>query len=271
VEALIDDLTEHREEHFFSPSYRSMPETEAYWKLVTLGFDAVPSLIEHVNDERYTRGIVTGSGLFYRMQVGHVCREILTELSGSELEGYDLRRVGRVDPEAARNWFAAAKKVGEEKWLLDHVLPTRDTAATRVYGRPEEHILRVLGAKYPKHLPAAYRAILKQRPPLNSEGAVQAIVASRLTREAKTELLLEGVRQTELGHHDVALRGLAEVDAALFRKHLLLSLKEEGQSPSGFIDLVERAGDPRSRRSEPAGTASIPGAVPRRPISRGGG
>jgi len=227
VEALIDELTE------YSAEYDSLPnrlKQESYAKLVELGFDAVPALIEHLNDDRLSRAYSEGFNNFFPflLTVGHLCSRILFDLSARTIGGgYWQLRGDRVDPDEARKWFEQTKKIGEEKWLVDHAIPT-DGGKTIVNqsGRPEPLIVRVIAAKYPERIPAIYREMLKKPVMPWMRDYVEEIVASKLPREKKVALLLEGVTHDDLDHRAYALKGISALDPTLFRKHVLLTLKE---------------------------------------------
>ena len=254
VEALIDGLTEYRDDLFGN----SLPDDhEPYWRLAERGFDAIPALIDHVKDDRPTRAYFPGFNNFrpYRLTVGHLCSRLLYDLSGETIGGgyFDLRG-DRLDPDEARKWFAAAKQVGEERWLLDHVLPKKDREPL---GKVEQLAARILGAKYPARLAAVYRAILGRPSDPQASGwakdFVPEVVASKLTREQKVALLEEGAGHDDIGHRVYALLGLAEVDPPGFRKNLLQTLRwlRDWQAvclwfdnPHDLFALVERSGDP---------------------------
>lgn len=251
VEALIDDLTEYWAPQFFS----SYPSNHAsYWKLAELGFDAVPALIEHVGDNRLTRTTDHGPHFasWHDVTVGHLCSRLLFDLSARTIGGRYRQHAGdRLDPVEARKWFEKAKKIGEEKWLLDHAILTDDDAMIlNQKGRPEPLIVRVIGAKYPERLPAIYRAMLKQ--PVEGvwlNDYVNEIVLSKLPREQKVALLEEGAVHDDLDHRILALEGLAKLDQASLRKHLSTTLKmiqkrkPEALPEDRLLRLVESADD----------------------------
>ena len=89
MEALIDGLVDYWQEDGFPPSKKS--GEEMYWKLAEMGFDAVPTLIEHLNDERLTRT--------YDVTVGLLCTWLLEDLSGMEIGKY-LDRAQRSSPKS---------------------------------------------------------------------------------------------------------------------------------------------------------------------------
>ena len=242
IEALIDDLTE-----YWDDPYSLVPkpaESASYWKLAELGFDAVPALIEHLGDERLTRTWSLGGqwGTSYSLTVGHLCSRLLLNLSARTIGGRHWDAGGdRLDPAEARKWFERAKKVGEEKWLLEHAIPpfvgkgieyhegrsvVVGKGAVNHEDRAEPHIVRVIGAKYPARLPAVYRTMLKK----SVEGGllndyVFEVVASKLSREQKIALLEEGIANDDYDHWVPALEGFARLDPALLRGHLRAALK----------------------------------------------
>ncbi|MDB5310881.1 MAG: hypothetical protein JWO38_5083 [Gemmataceae bacterium] len=269
VEALIDELTDHWHEYLD-------PENEeghqAYWKLAELGFDAVPALIDHLRDDRLTRAVSEPRlmAIPYHLKVGDLAGRLLWDLSARTTGGgYWTDQRDRLNPDKARAWFAAAQKIGEEKWLVDHAVPTDGGGAiVNQWGRPERLIVRVIGAKYPARLPAIYRAVLKQPVSYSNRDYIQEIQASKLTREQKIALFEEGAGHTDLDHRLLALEGLAGVDPESFRKHLLLTLKqvraksETGErwwpNPFRLVPLVERAGDPGCWDALAAVARSVP-------------
>lgn len=247
VEARIDDLTEY----FVNPQDWTTldrpppPYREPYWKLAELGFDAVPALIDHIRDDRLTRAVSFGGFSFFgeaSPTVGDLCSRLLSDFSGGTIarrgegRGNDL-----LDAEQARKWFAEAKKIGEEKWLLDHAIPKGDMpSANRV-------IVRAIGAKYPARLPEIYRAVL-QKPPVHvldePRDCVEEVVASKLPREQKIALLEEGVAHKVSEHRLWALEGLASLDADLFRKRLAEDLKKYPGDALEATSLIQRTDDP---------------------------
>jgi hypothetical protein len=219
-----------------------------------MGFDAVPALIEHLDDDRFSRGSTSGFNNFrpYTLTIGHLCSRLLYDLSARKIGGsYWALRGDRIDPKHAREWFERARKIGEEKWLLDHAVPPgRLEPIVNEDGRPEGHLFRVIGAKYPDKLPDLYRAVLRKPDPGNY---IEEIVASNLTREQKVALFEEGI-QNKVAHHRLrALEGLAAVDKARMIKHLSNWLKEmidklkDGlkleHGPDSVFDLVMQTND----------------------------
>jgi hypothetical protein len=253
-EALIDDLVDHWEDRD-DPS--NVSSQTAYWKLAELGFDAVPALLDHLNDTRLTRSFSFGFNIrsAHHVTVGHLCGRLINCLSARTADDrYWEARGDYLNNDKATVWLAEAKRIGEEKWLLDHVLPPGGGGGIVNHPRaPEKEIARALGAKYPARLPAVYRRALRGPIADRLEDFVPEIVASKLTRDAKADLLAEGAAHPDLKHRVRALRGLAEVDPARSKKHLRETIDAvrgdgdvvmplEGFGPE-LVRLTVRAGD----------------------------
>ena len=240
VEALIDNLTEYRD------TYEATDEAghTAYGRLLEMGFDAVPALIEHLGDDRLSRAEPIHTFMSFRVfnkTVGHLCSEILFAVSANRIDGYQSANGGRVDPVKALEWFTTAKKNSEEKWLLDHVLPP-----DRNFGSYETRLARIIAVKYPSKLPAIYRDVLKKRESRSWCDFVDAIVISKLSREQKIAILEDGAVHDEFGHRIYALEGLAGIDRMTCRKHLLVMLKKvEASAAEGkhWLDIEPQVSD----------------------------
>jgi hypothetical protein len=254
AESLIDDLTE-----YYPSQMKFIEEGEgAYWKLAALGFDAIPALIEHAQDMRFTRYTTQGVNNFpgYRLRVGHVVSRLLDNLLGGSLGVWDLRG-DMADPGEALLWWGKAQQIGEERWLLDHALVVGgfDDPADGLTGVLNPVILRAIRAKYPRRLGEIYQTVLWKLPGLESDGVAREIAASNLPREWKVARLKEGATHARFFHRSGALSALADVDQAAFCEHLLQTLawlpKDiEGEGywmcPEAELSwLVQRADDPK--------------------------
>lgn len=196
VEALIDDFLEFR-----GWEWDSGRGQIAYRKLIDLGFDAVPALLEHISDPRLTRhnfgfrpyqrsGIIT---------VGTHAHWLLNGLAGRDLE----------TPAEIAAWWAEARKAGEERWLTEHAIPVRDPGEPTPY--PSRAIIRVLAVKYPQRLADAYRTILRKRSDVNAERLVLEIATARLPLATKIRLFGEGLLHPQEDQRENALHGIAQM------------------------------------------------------------
>jgi hypothetical protein len=233
IEELIDNLVDYGATTgtigIFSPE-------ERYWRIAALGFDAVPSLIEHLDDDRLTRAIMQGFNNFppWNLRVGDVVSDLLEGLAGHDIGRNWLRRqqgYGVEKAEAAK-WWAAAGKVGEEAYLLGHVLPA-DTKEEDRQADVSAHLVYVIREKYPRHLPTLYRTVLNQRPQLDSRLLVHAVLRSKLPAKEKRDLVLEGVKHKENQHRLPALHALRDVDKKEFTALVLPIIESIPQDVPG--------------------------------------
>lgn len=250
VEALIDGLTESPKGQgsLLTPS----GPPDAYDRLVERGFDAVPALIAHLGDERLTRaGVLAGvnNGMWvYVGRVGTACQAILEGLSD-----YETRVTGEVVlpgvyQKKAAEWFERVKRVGEERWAAGAAAPDRG-------GVYNVYALRVVRAKYPRRLPALYRAALAAGQNYGCEAYANEVADSTLDRGTKLALLREGADHRAPGHRLAAVEALGRVDRAEFRRALRAALdwlataklseqEWEQVGTDRLLTLVARAEDP---------------------------
>jgi hypothetical protein len=196
-------------------------------RLSSLGFTAVPVLIDHLGDQRMTRHVMQGFNNFHSwpMRVEDVVSDLLEEIAGRHLGRDWLRRqqgypVKKAD---ALAWWDEARKVGEEGYALRHVLP--DQAKD-----PHPHQLRIIREKYPKHLPRLYRKVLAEQPTTQSWALAEAVAQSSLPRHEKLRLLHAGAMGRNLMHRREALYQLLELDRTFFLRivrQTLLSLPRD--------------------------------------------
>jgi hypothetical protein len=229
IEAFIDDLVDYTANTgtlgFFEPE-------ERYFRLAKLGFEAVPALIEHLDDDRLTRAMMMGFNNFpsWHLRVGNVVGDLLEGLAGEELmrgaNGEDVgggwlrRQQGyRVTVTAAKQWWEKARKVGEESYLLSHVLPPTSEEKKNAWINP--HQLYLIQSKYPKHIPSLYRTVLDKRPEFQSHTLAQALVACKLPVEEKLSLLLYAAKHKDSSHQVHALSAIKELDKKAFNSCLI--------------------------------------------------
>jgi hypothetical protein len=92
---------------------------DCYWRVASLGFDAVPAMIEHLDEDRLTRGMMQGFNNFFPryMRVGDVAGDLLEGLAGHDIDRDWVRRLQghTVEKAKASQWWEKARKVGEER------------------------------------------------------------------------------------------------------------------------------------------------------------
>ncbi|HSQ56770.1 MAG TPA: hypothetical protein VLM40_13600 [Gemmata sp.] len=256
VEALIDGLTDYWEDPEDSDNEEGQT---AYWKLAERGLEAVPVLVEHRRDYRLTRTKATHPKAFVKcdvMRVNQLVEDLLNKLSGERFDAEEYwTRLEDYKPPKDHKWWAEARKMGEERWLLTIVLPPPRMVGEESFEphTPNEIALRVIRAKYPNRLAEVYRKLMKDRPMISSEMVAKEIVASNLPRDRKLGLLEEGATNKDFSHRLHALEALATVDGPLFRKLLLKSIqnipseitfKQDAYNPEILVaELIRKTDD----------------------------
>jgi hypothetical protein len=252
-EALIDELVNVRNEHLQFVLDRAIDS--AYLRLLDRGFQAVPALIEHMDDERLTRRLVWGgiqvggAGGPTRDRVGDLARTLLRALALDDFweERPDTPEARREAKAKARAAFEKVKKIGEDVYFLQYVLPEKADF-------PNDHMLRIFSKRYPRRLPEIYRRLLAERPGMQSWPVVEAIRLSSLPRGKQQELFLAGARHKDLEHRRYALWELKDLDQRQFTECLLATLEALPRTPSRLSShcpeallpaLVTETDDPR--------------------------
>lgn len=248
VAALIDGLTECDRNGIWGLEHLGPPN--AFDKLLERGFETVPDLMAHLDDGRVTRasdlrGANNGTW-FHVGRVGELCSSLLNGLAADTLPNrHDVTPAQF--RKAVSEWYEVAKKTGEERWALDHILSGE--------GRVNRYLLRLIRAKYPHHLPQLYKSVLRREQNLHTDAVAVEVAASALDRETKLDLLRAGANSRQGAHRLPAVVALEHVDRAEYRKAVKATLKwisstkldakdwEFQFNSYQLVDLVRRAGD----------------------------
>lgn len=226
VERLIDELTD-----VCNTGLKRGEADPRYSCLANLGFAAVPALIEHLNDDRLTRSVKEGFNNFptWPVSVKHVVSDLLQELAGEEVGKDWLRRQQgwSVEKADAQAWWDQARKVGEEAYLLGHVLPNDEKSEW-----PQRLMLQIITSKYPHHLPRLYKTVLDERPRMQSWPLAEAVARSSLPKTEKRDLFLAASRNKSLEHRRIGLSHLQEFDPQQFITILLGALESLPKTPT---------------------------------------
>jgi hypothetical protein len=218
IEAKIDALCEMGGE---TRQFRRLDETSAFTQLVELGFDAVPALIEHIEDERLTRTVrlVFNNQPTYHVRLAELVSDLLQGFAGDDLgKDWLRRRQGYpVERAAAVAWWNKAKARGERATLVASVLPAGDAYA------PNWIALHALAHKDPTQLEVVYRAALGRSKVITQEIA-EAIATSPLPAAERTRILLSTRDRATVGERLAALRALQPVDPAKYARELVREL-----------------------------------------------
>lgn len=229
IDALVDDTT-----NTGGMTLRSR-YSEAYARIAALGFDAVPTLLDHLDDDRLTRGEMLGFNNFrtWNLRVKDRVGDLIESLAAEELErGDEKKDVGGgwlrrqqgwpIKKSAAERWWAAAQKVGEERYLLSKVLPPKSDDG-RV-GSLNDHALLVIQHKYPNRIPTFFQTVLDTRPELELWPLAESVAGSKLTDAEKRNLFARAAKHADLRIRYVGLRHLLPLDDKTFTAVLLDTL-----------------------------------------------
>ena len=214
IEALIDGLVE-MDIHSDSTPFE-------YWdprqlQLLDQGFEKVPQLIEHLNDERMTRGMVP---------IMEVVSDLLKQLSCEALVG-DRQGDESVTPNAARTWWTKAQEIGEEQYMLNHVFSAAESGTTM-----KPVALRLIAKKYPKHLPDLHRKAIGMDNLHASPDFMQAITDGEIPKQEKLELVTAWAGHRNLKHRYYGLAALRSLDPEQYERLLIAALSEIPDDPS---------------------------------------
>jgi hypothetical protein len=160
----------------------------------------------------------------WHLRVGYVVGDLLEGLAGQDIGRNWLDRQGGygLKKAQAKKWWEKARKVGEETYLLDHVfIPTTEREKAHV----SEHLLNVLLAKYPKHIPSLYRTVLDKRSEIDSGMLADAIARGHLPAKEKMELFLSAARHKDNRHRLPALYAIKDLDKKRFNELLLATIE----------------------------------------------
>jgi hypothetical protein len=225
VEALIDGLIEVTKTDRTAFGTEMMKDTHpAYLTLARRGFDAVPDLIAHLNDERLTRAVGDE-----RYTVADIVRDLLQGLAGDEVsQDWERPRDGRVARADVEAWWADAQRTGEEAYFLEHIFgnPKADNLWNRL-------MLDVLAHKYPRRLPDVFRRMLKDRPDMLGWELGDAVANSTLPKETRRELFIEATRCKGPAIRIDGIWRLWDIDKPKGTECLLAELDRLPKAPEG--------------------------------------
>ncbi len=98
IDAIIDDLIDYDGDRASSVFERD----DAYWRIFTRGFDAVPALIDHLNDQRLTRCVL------WRMNNSSPCHMRVCDLVSNLLQNLAASELGRNRVNCGKDGVSAA-------------------------------------------------------------------------------------------------------------------------------------------------------------------
>jgi hypothetical protein len=262
IEAEIDSLVDYYENNVdHAHGFTNRPELSkaypAYRKLWLQGFEAVPVLLKHTEDRRLTRmyqpGIMNSDPYFIR--ISEIVADLLAGLAGSaEAVGIQWRYPWpgpRADRAKAELWWKQASAIGEEAYLLKHVLPSRNSPGS--WPNPNNAVL--IAVRYPQQLPALYREALSRYPNAQNWQLMELVQESSLSDADKTSLLIQGETSSDQSQRLYALRllvGMKRPEVVTVVVERLSHLPATPPGPyseceaAGLARIVQALDDPRS-------------------------
>lgn len=225
VESLIDSLIDECEEKEDVPCSPGLYPSERRVRLMALGFDAIPALIDHLEDERLTRMQMRGFNNLRDWNMS-VCDAV-----GDIIEGFYERRFRpglaviageRIKRDDAKAWWESAKKVGEENYLMKNVfVPPRDKGEKAEDDTPEGQLAYVkdamwvrLAAKYPNRVREVYRKLLDlPHDQVQASRLPRLLELSGMNRDLMTQILAEALKNKNCTHRGAILKTFYAIDA----------------------------------------------------------
>jgi hypothetical protein len=228
VEALLDDLLDLLPESHYrnceaidAGEPALSPPEQSYRELQALGFEAVPVLIAHLEDERLTRSRTDRFNNFAPLprHIADLCSRLLQEIAGRPLrkDWLEIRVGRRVERTEAEAWWKEAQAVGEEDYMVAQAALPDETGHIS-----DEVPVEVIRRKYPHRLGEIYRQALAGS--AQSAPFADAIGRSSLSGEEKLDLLAPGLASASSDHQYWALRELQKLDPARADEVLLARL-----------------------------------------------
>ncbi len=241
--------------------YEMSPSETPYQKLVRRGFDAVPVLLNHLEDDRLTRSMHIGTMMdhSYELRIYDIVSSILRQLAGSDEAKH--WRTGVIGDGSGGEplvksdvlaWWREAQKTGEESYLVKNAAkPETERYGTRTPKRSKQSQIEIIAFKYPKNLERVYRELLEQQPVVESHPIASAIAGSTLSLDEKVRILLIGATNKVQQHRAAALWQLKQFDQKKFVALLIKNIDELSGKPtdawmgpeSQYVSLTIEADD----------------------------
>jgi hypothetical protein len=229
VEALIDSLVDYNSDTFWKDPVGN------YRKLVELGFDAIPALIEHLGDDRLTRADMHGYNdpIFVILRIGDLVGDLLEGFAGDDLM-LGMGEVGRVRLQGQQDlvkkkaivlkWWEEVQKIGEEKYILDRILPKpiKDKRQLSI----NRYLLQTVAAKYPTRIPTLYKTVIEERQDVDSRKLAEALLAGKTPPDEKLGLFLATAKFAGTHHQIHAFYAIKELDQKVFDTQILTAIQE---------------------------------------------
>ncbi len=235
-------------ERYRNDRMRNRASTGVILSLAELGFEVVPSLMDHINDRRLTRCRSSHQPQEHfqdeMMRVGHHVLGLLNQWVDHPNQEFE----GERDLQFYQSWWQEVCKEGEENYLAKNLWPNKAINNTIPYWPYLEMIFH----KYPNRLPSIYQDNLDKRPECLSHQIVDLLAKGPFSKEEKIRWLMPGVKHRRAEHRLHALAALQTVDIKRFEEawlevmgvHLQGDLKwEDSPFCTGVAGLARNADD----------------------------
>jgi hypothetical protein len=188
-----------------------------------------------------------------------VVSDLLAELAGEDLgrDWLQRQRGAAITKAEAKKWWDRARMVGEEAYLLAHVLPPDENpkeASSNVRTWISSEQLRLIEVKYPRHILPLYKTILDKRPQLDSWMLADAVLRGKFPAKEKLTLFLYAARHKDTRHRLRAFQSIKELDKKQFTSLVLAAIESLPRDVAGpywtcpeahFARLALETDDPR--------------------------
>lgn len=177
-------------------------------KLVKLGYDAIPQLIEHLDDERFTRSVGYHRNFYFShhvLRVSDCAQAIIARIASRNFYTPRSGKKKPVDPKAAiRKWWAEIQKKGEKQVLIE----ATESGEYRLLEQAD-----LLAKKYPN---AALPAIKKGLRNAKDEWARSWLIRTAATLKGKAPVAF---LLNEMKNGPSLVRRVTAADELFKRKH----------------------------------------------------
>ncbi len=262
IEGEIDDLATEESRQIdvgFSGFQQVEQSGKAARSLYLRGFEAVPALIEHSGDMRLTRGAIVGMDRYpsHIATVGEIVSGLLINLAGNTTivdhgrmySDVDSREY--IDRKLVTKWWKRAGTKSEEQYLVDNILPEKDTAESE----PNNSNAALLASKYPARLPEVYIKLITSFPHIRSNELSRLLAENKVGGSDTAALLVRAATTGGVDQREGAFWALASIKfprtAELLAKRLdNLPAKADGEywrsEPTNLVSVVQSIDDQRA-------------------------
>lgn len=268
IDAIVDELIDFHGGEKYASSTR-VQDNPTVRKLLSHGFDAVPVLIDHLDDRRLTRLMaIHGFASSENLTIGNVCGILLEAISGTSFPlikwlgdgqlnnpvefsaspfSFSQGGFGYTGPQyrtalkrkAVEAWWNRIKAADEKSYLLTHVFKPQNEDNPKSVSL-NRIVLIMLAERYPSELKGLYFKMLDDNLSLNyfdDHFAIELVNATldipRRDKETKRKILERGLTHREFRFRLDAEKALAKLDPEAYSRRLIRRIEE---MPAGEPD-----------------------------------